>query len=65
MPLGPTVPISCHELSFRPLLQVEHSDSLWEKVGSAMSHTILMATENSDWESLRPVVQRTDGWEGP
>lgn len=31
---------------------------------SAMSHTILMATENSDWESLRPVVQRTDGWEG-
>lgn len=31
---------------------------------SAMSHTILMATENSDWDSLPPVVQRTDGWEG-
>lgn len=23
-----------------------------------------MATENSDWDSLPPVVQRTDGWEG-
>lgn len=29
-----------------------------------MPHTILMATENSDWESPHPVVQRTDGWEG-